>query len=226
MNRLVLLVALLLKWKGLNMSDVEQRSEEWKQIRLGKFTGSRFKDVLAVSKKDGKPLKAREDLIWQLATERINNNSGRGFSSQATNWGTEIEPFARSAYEFETGENVIEVGFIQHKKYDFVGISPDGLVGEDGGVEFKSPINSSIHLQRAVNGIPDEYVPQCQGFLWVTGRKWIDFVSYDPEAREDFRLIKQRICRDEEFIKNLEKEVLDANKSVNELVEILNKKAA
>jgi putative phage-type endonuclease len=208
------------------MTDIQQKSDEWFAIRCGKFTGSRFADVLAKSKKDGKPLKARQDLIWTLAAERIQGYQPKGANSYAMQWGVDNEPLAREAYEIKTGEFVTEAGFIVHPKFDFVGISPDGLINDDGGLEIKCPKSPEIHLQRFILGIPEEYVPQIQGALWVTGRSWWDFVSYDPDTAEDFKSLIIRCERNEKAIAELEAEILQAEEEVQELVNQLMKKVA
>lgn len=200
------------------MDDILQKSTEWHSLRAGRFTGSRFADVLAKSKRDGKPLKVRDDLIWTIATERIQGYQEQGASSYSLQWGVDNEAFAREAYELKTGEFVDEIAFIQHSELDYVGVSPDGLIGTEGGVEIKCPKSPQIHLQRFLYGAPDEYLPQLQGFLWVTGRKWIDFVSYDPNTQESFKLLIIRVYRDEAFISNLETEVKSAEIEVKELI--------
>ena len=206
------------------MDDIQQKSTEWHDLRSGKFTGSRFADVLAKSKRDGKPLKARDDLIWTIATERIQGYQEQGVTSYSLQWGTSNEPIAREQYELKTGEFVDEIAFIAHGALDYIGISPDGTVGEDGGIEIKCPKSPQIHLQRFLYGVPDEYVPQLQGFLWVTGRQWIDFVSFDPNTAPKFRLLIIRVERDEPYIQNLEKEVLLAELEVQALVNKLMQK--
>jgi putative phage-type endonuclease len=208
------------------MSDIEQRTDEWFAKRCGKFTGSRFADVLAKSKKDGKPLKARQDLIWAIAAERIQGYQPKGASSYSLQWGVDNEPLAREAYEIKTGEFVNEIDFIIHPNYDYVGISPDGLIGDDGLIEIKCPKSPEIHLQRFINGVPEEYVPQIQGALWVTGRSWIDFVSFDPDTTDQFKLLVIRVEPDYNFFAELEFEIARAEVEVNELVEQLMKKVA
>lgn len=204
------------------MDNIEQKTDEWHQLRCGKFTGSRFADVLAVSKKDGKPLKARDDLIWTLASERLQGYQAKGANSYSMRWGTENEPLAREAYELETGAFVEEQAFILHPAFDFVGISPDGLVDLDGGIEIKCPSSPEIHLQRWVKGVPPEYMAQIQGAMWVTGRAWWDFVSYDPDTKDEFQLLIIRVERNEQYIADLEAQIILAEKEVNELIESLN----
>lgn len=210
------------------MSEDLQRTDQWHQDRCGKFTASRFVDVLARDKKTGKEkLKAWHDCVWDVVTERLTGVQEDGVDSYSMRWGREVEPFARSAYELETGLLVTESAFIQHPKFDFVGCSPDGLVESDGGLEMKSPKDSKIHLDRFVNGMNEsDFMPQVQGCMWVTGRKWWDWVSYDPRMPEHLRLFKVRLDRDEEYIKKLEEAVLEAEARVQEIIERLSMKSA
>jgi putative phage-type endonuclease len=204
----------------------EQRTEDWFLVRAGKFTGSKFVDVMARNKKTGEPLKAYHDLIMQLVVERMTGQPVEGPTGQALKWGTEVEPYAREAYELETGEIVRESGFIIHPVHAFVGCSPDGLIGSDGGLEMKCPKDSAVHLERFEKGMPDEYIGQTQGCMWVTGRKWWDFVSYDPRMPESHRIYIQRIERDEKYIADLEQAVITAEAIVQQKLESLIKKAA
>lgn len=203
-----------------------QRTPEWHEARAGKITGSRFVDVLARSKKTGEPLKAYHDLIWQIVVERITGKAVEGPVGFALQWGSDVEPYAREAYELETGNIVIESGFIVHPDYPFAGSSPDGLIGDDGGLEMKCPKNSAIHLERFIYGVPEEYVPQIQGNMWVTGRQWWDFVSYDPRMPESHLLFRKRVERDEKFIKELESAVLEAEEKAVALYNDLMRKVA
>lgn len=210
------------------MSEDLQRTDQWHADRCGKFTASRFVDVLARDKKTGKEkLKAWHDCVWQVVTERITGVQDEGVDSYSMRWGREVESFARSAYELETGLLVTESKFINHPTIEFVGCSPDGLVSDIGGLEMKSPKDSKIHLDRFVNGMNEaEFMPQVQGCLWVTGRQWWDWVSYDPRMPEHLRLFKVRIERDEDYIKKLEDAVLEAEARVQEVILQLNQKAA
>jgi hypothetical protein len=199
----------------------KQGTPEWFAERAGKFTGCRFADVLAVSKTTGKTLKAYDDLIEQIAAERITLDFEDGLTARALRWGHEVEPFARSAYEMDTGLIVQQVGFITHPLYAFAGASPDGLVALEGGLECKCPISKTIHLARFRNGMEEEHMPQVQGAMWVTGRKWWDFVSYDPRPKgkyEHLRLFRQRIERDDAYIAKLEREVILAESRVRAIL--------
>ena len=205
------------------MADIEQRSPEWFAVRTGKFTGSKFNDAMSRSKKTGEPLKACTDLIWQVATERLTGNPVESYRNQAMDWGVEQEPNAKNTYEFIEGVSVVEVGFIIHPEYNFIGVSPDGLIGEnEGGLEVKCPWNSMRHLERFIIGMPDEYKAQVQGCLWVTGREWWDFMSFDPRMPPAHQVYKERIYRDEDYIKDLQTTLLWCEDQVNELLEKLN----
>lgn len=200
----------------------EQRTDAWKLERAGKFTGSRFDDVLARNVKTGKPLKCYDDLIWQMVVERMTQQAVEGPSGYALQWGTDVEPFGIEAYELETGNTIMPSGFIQHPDYSFIGASPDGLIGTDGGFELKCPKSSAVHLERFLLGMPDEYRAQVQGCMFVTGRKWWDFCSYDPRMPESHRLFITRIERDDLYIKRLETALIEAESLVqSKLSEIM-----
>ena len=208
------------------MSDDLQRNEEWFTQRAGRFTASRFADVLARNKKTGEPLKAYHDCIWQVVTERLSGVPTEGATGFALQWGTDLEPYAREAYELETGNIVTESGFIVHPEYPHVGCSPDGLIGTDGGLELKCPKSSTVHLERFISGVPPEYMPQIQGCMMVTGRKWWDFVSFDPRMPASHRLLIIRVDRDQEFINKLELAIDAAEVSARDLLNQLNPKSA
>ena len=203
---------------------IEQGTPEWHAARAGKFTGSKFIDAIARNKKTGEKLKSWDDLVWEVAVERLTGVQDEGFDSYATRWGTEVEPFAREAYELATGHFVEQVAFVDHPLHPFVGVSPDGLIGDDGGLEMKAPKNSQIHLQRFDTGMPDEFIPQVQGCMWVTGRKWWDFVSYDPRMPEKLRMLRLTIKRDDAYIARLEASVLEAEIAVAAIVEKFNRR--
>lgn len=171
--------------------------------RVGYVTASRFADVLAISKRDGKPLKAREDYLMNLVCERLTGEPTLQQFNFAMEWGTEAEPYARKAYEMCTGNLVKEVGFKKHPSIEWVGASSDGLVNSDGGIEIKCPYNSNIHLKTIENCVPEEHLPQIYGQMWILDLKWVDFISYDPRMLPHLRLFYQRIERCENYIDDL-----------------------
>lgn len=204
----------------------EQGTQEWLDDRAGKFTGSRFVDVMARNKKTGEKLKSWHDLIWQIVVERMTGIPVEGPKASALQWGTDTEPLAQAEYEQRTGRYVDTCGFIEHPAYPFAGASPDGLVGLDRGLELKCPKSSVVHLERFVSGVPDEYKPQIQGGMWVTGRKVWDFASFDPRMPPSHRLLIIEVERDDAYIKNLEQAVIEAEAEVGNLLTTLTRKAA
>lgn len=195
----------------------EQGSHEWLAERAGKWTGSKFVDVMAISERTGKPLKARSDAVWQVVVERMTGQAIEGPGGFALAWGHEVEQFARDAYELETGNVVHQVGFIEHQEFPFAGASPDGLIDDDGGLELKCPRDSRIHLDRFLSGVPSEYIPQIQGCMWVTGRQWWHFASYDPRMPESHRLLIIKVPRDDAVIAKIKEAVLAAEAEAQEL---------
>lgn len=204
-----------------NLLSADQRTPEWYQDRSGKFTGSRFVDLLTRKPTGEVQLKAYTDLIWQLAVERLTGNFvDRGVDSASLRWGREHEEEAKKFYTFETGDVLVDSGFIAHPIYKtFVGVSPDALIGLNGGAEIKCPYDSDNHLTRFLTGITDKFMPQVQGCIWATEREWWDWISYDPRMPLHLRMFRQRIYRDDAYIKNLDHNVMVAEHEVRELVE-------
>lgn len=179
-------------------TSVIQRSDEWFISRLGKITASRISDVMAKLKNGNEPA-ARRKYRAQLVIERLTGEREEGFCSGAMRRGIELEPAARASYEFITGNTVEEIGFVDHPTVAMSGASPDGLIGEDGLIEIKCP-NTATHLEYLLSGkAPSEYLKQMQWQMECTGRKWCDFVSYDPRMPIDLQLFMVRVDRDEEL---------------------------
>ena len=184
---------------------MEQRTTEWHTARLGKVTASRVADVIAKTKTGYGA--SRANLMADLIVERLTGQPASTFSNAHMEWGTEQEPHARAAYSARIGELVEEVGFVDHPSVANSGASPDGLVGDDGLVEFKCPATAT-HLDTLLAGeVPSKYIPQMQWQMACTNRAWCDFVSYDPRLPEHLRMFVKRVERDDAYIKMLETEV-------------------
>jgi len=185
---------------------MEQRSEEWHAIRLGRVTASRVADVVAKTKTGYST--SRANYMAELICERLTGVRGDFYMNAAMQWGVDREPEARAAYEASKGALVTEIGFAPHNSIDGSGASPDGLVDDDGLVEIKCPITAT-HLDTLLSEtVPGKYMTQMQWQMACTGRQWCDFVSYDPRLPEAMRLFVKRVRRDEALIKELEKEVM------------------
>lgn len=195
---------------------MEQRSEEWFQARLGKVTASRVADVLAKIK-TGESASRRNYKI-QLVSERLTGEKQETYINQAMQDGIEREFYARERYVQQHGE-VEEVGFIQHPTLE-AGASPDGLVGDDGLIEIKCPLGTTHTETLMTQEVPSKYIPQIQFQLLCTGRKWCDFISYNPMFPEHLQLFVKRVDADPVYQKELEVEV---GKFLDEVNDVINK---
>ena len=203
------------------MSDIEQGTDEWFAIRCGKVTASRVADVIATTKSGYSASRANYEA--QLICEILTGKPAESFSNAAMQWGTETEPLARAQYELKTGEMVNQVGFVVHPMIEQAGASPDGLVGSEGLIEIKCP-NTSTHLDTLLaQKVSSKYITQMTWQMVCTGRKWCDFVSYDPRLPENLQLFVQRIELDEDYAKKLQNEVVMFLVEVNEKIEKLRK---
>lgn len=194
-----------------------QGSASWLYERVGYITCSRFNDVIAKTKA-GKPTAAREKYLGEVVVERVTGQPQDHFTNSAMQWGADTEPKSRMDDEAQTGEIIEEVGFIKHPTLPMVGGSPDGLIGDDGGWESKSPYNTWIHLQTVLNGMPEDHMAQVQGLLWITGRKWWRFKSFDPRLPAPLCRYVLRVERDEDYIAALEMEVIAFSAEVAAMV--------
>jgi len=199
---------------------MEQRTEEWFQARLGKVTASRVADVLAKIK-SGESASRRNYKI-QLVSERLTGEKQETYINQAMQDGIDREFYARERYVQQFGE-VEEVGFVKHPTLE-AGASPDGMVGEDGILEIKCPMGSTHTETLMTQDVPSRYVPQIQFQLLVTGRKWCDFVSYNPMFPEHLQVFVKRVEADPVYQKELESEVKqflsEVDNVINKLKEI------
>jgi hypothetical protein len=151
----------------------------------------------------GERSKQYQKYLYQLAGEQITGTREETYQNGAMLRGIEMEAEARKLYEMLHDVEVEQVGLcFQDDKMSF-GASPDGLVGDDGLVEFKCPILSTIVEYALKGNLVSDYFQQLQGQLLVTGRKWVDAVAYYP----NFPPIIVRVERDEKLISALEKEL-------------------
>lgn len=173
--------------------DLQQGTDEWLKVRLGKFTASKASAI-------GSNGKGLTTLIWEKIDEIISGEIKQGFKNADMERGNELEPRARIAYEFETMNAVEQVGFIELDKY--TGCSPDGLVGKDGLVEIKCPTNRVFYEYMTSGKIDTGYMWQMQMQLLVSGREWVDYVVFNPNFKNS--TIIKRVNRDESAIAKIE----------------------
>ena len=194
-----------------------QRHDEWLADRVGKITASRVKGIDAKPKK-GKALNAT---MLELLKERLTGEVTELRINDAMQWGIDHEPYAIAAYENITGNFVVGCGLIDHPTISMSGASPDGLIGDDGLLEAKCP-NTTTHLNTVLTQqVPDEYLPQITWQMACTGRKWCDFVSYDPRLPEQLQTVIIRVTVDDVDIDAIENEVAACNAKLNEIIDNL-----
>ena len=197
--------------------NIEQGSDEWKVARLGHVTASNMADVMSKGKGSAEAI-GRYKYKVRLVAERLTQTAAESFSNAAMEWGVEQEQFA--AMEYEAANNVLtdKTGFWLHPDIKWLGVSPDRLVGHEGLIEVKCP-NTTTHLGYLFeNKIPTDYFKQIQCQLWVTGRQWCDFVSYDPRLPKRNQLLIVRTERDESLISEMEAETLKFLDEVENLI--------
>lgn len=186
--------------------EVEQGSDEWLVMRAGMVTASRVADVVTKLKKGGYSA-ARQQYLMEVVTGRLTGLNPETYVSQAMEYGIEQEQYARAAYEILKGDFVDAGGFAIHDKIKWFGASPDGLVGSDGLIEIKCP-NSTTHLGYIMAGVPPaDYQPQMLAEMVCTGRKWVDFISFDSRMPKKLQLFVCRFHWDEAKIAEMEHEV-------------------
>lgn len=185
---------------------LEQHTPEWIQMRVGCVTASRMADVMAKLKKKDAEAQTRADYRADIVCETLTGRAADHYVSPAMQWGIDNEIFARNAYEVEIAPTEL-VGFALHDTVKKMGASPDGLVGDDGLVQFKCP-TTATHLDYIIAGVvPAEYHWQMLCEMACTGRSWCDFVSYDPRLPKKLQLFVRRFERDDARIAAMEAEV-------------------
>lgn len=202
----------------MKVVNVEQGSDLWLDMRLGKITGTRLKSAV------GSPV-VREGLIYELIAEEMSGQMEKIWVNDAMRWGTEHEEEAVRAYESATGINTEVVGFCLSSKRDYLALSPDRLVKSGkkfvGAVEVKCPGTKTFIKYRVNNQIPDEYKWQVTNyFLVVNTLQWLDFVVYDPRIKDPrLQLFVKRITREEaqEWIDEAEKKLVKFRKEWNKV---------
>ena len=184
----------------MTVLECEQGGAEWQAARLGIPTASCFGRILTPG---GALSKSRDRYLAELLAEWALGEPIEDWDSEWVARGRILEPQARDYYAFQSDVEPRTVGFCYLPlrelhgplpRFDHippagasigdeaaVGASPDGLVGDDGGLELKVPSAPNHLLYLAGGVVPSKYAPQVQGCLWVTGRKWWDWMSYHPD---------------------------------------------
>ena len=200
--------------------EIIQGSPEWFAQRCGKATASRISDIVAKTKSGYST--SRANYMAQLVVERMTNQVAESYTNAAMEWGIENEGFARANYESKMNLLVTETGAIDHPTILKSAASPDGLVGDDGCLEIKCP-HTATHIDTLLGDeVAKKYYDQMQWQMACAERDWCDFVSFDPRMPEGLQLFIKRVPRSNLYIAELEGEVIQFLKEVDDKVNKLN----
>lgn len=200
---------------SVKFHNIEQNTDEWLDLRMGKVTGSGVKTIMAnYGKAFGEPAKK---LAVTIAREQVTGKRSliESYSNAHMERGHEQEPFARALYEDETFSTVNNGGFFDCGE---LGCSPDGLVNNDGVIEIKSVIDHVHYATIKRGGFDPTYKWQIYFNLMTTQRDWIDFVSYCADFPDETKLYTYRTYKDEcgEYFDMINSRVREFFKLVNE----------
>lgn len=186
--------------------DIIQGTPEWFDIRKGKVTASRAQAIAS----NGKGL---ETYINEVVSEYFSSAEKEHYSNIHTERGHELEPTARSMYELENDCEVEQIGFCELN--EFVGCSPDGLVGEDGMIEIKCP-EDKVYFNIIINEkIDSGYMWQCQMNMFILERKWCDLIFYNPNFKKSMKIF--RLVPDEKMQEDLKEGFKKVEERIKEL---------
>jgi len=189
---------------SLIIHDIDQNTEDWAKVRSGKVTGSSWHALDVNGKQENGFGVGAITLMKQIAEERITGVPQDNYSNKATDWGHTYEDDARVNYELTFFEKVVQVGFVE--KNEWVGCSPDGLVGEDQIVEFKCLPKE--HMTILIDNNPNSnHLKQCQFNLWVTGRSVCKLVYFHPNHPDKTKMIVFDVHKDKEYYERIQERV-------------------
>ena len=194
--------------------NIEQRSEAWHQVRCGRVTGTRFKNLVSKETTD-----SYKDLLTNIACEIITGKQEESYSNAQMEYGIEMEPVARAKYEELFELKVTEVGFLtpdeDHNYHEWIGISPDGMLDDNGLLEIKCPLARTHFEYIERNVLPSEYRYQVQGQLFVSGASYCDFMSFVPGMKPFIIRIKPDVDLFLEFERRLDILIVQVLEKIN-----------
>lgn len=162
--------------------DVIQGSDEWHVLRSTRFTASNFPKLFAKEN-----TKTYQNLINEIVFARLTGEVSESYQSEWMRRGNELEAEAIEAYELETFNKTTQIGFIELD--DWVGCSPDSLVGDDGMLQVKCPKATTLMDYYGGGDAYEQHYIQVQGELYVANRKWSDLYIYHPKLKPFCRRI-------------------------------------
>ncbi|MCP4493437.1 MAG: YqaJ viral recombinase family protein [Gammaproteobacteria bacterium] len=182
----------------------EQGSGQWLAARKGMPTGSRFGDIITSAGKASQS-QTRQTYMMELLGERLTGSAQERYVNPAMERGTALEPSARAWYEMTTGNKVRQVGFVLPPAGRVYGVSPDGLVNDNSGLEIKCPLRRGFLSALLADKVPGEHLVQIHAGMWICEREEWDFVMYTEEPNLPNML--KTVQRDERIIAGLAEHV-------------------
>ncbi len=197
--------------------DLEQRSDEWRLIRRGRFTGTDAGLLLTEGTKRADRLGVGvETALYLKCAELVSDYQPQEFEKYELRIGREREPEAVERYEdLIFPESVTPCGFVEYG--DYFGFSPDGLVGRDGYIEIKCPQAPEYFRYLMTGEINRDYVAQMQWGMWISRRKWCDHIVYNPDFG-GHPVDVTRIHRDEKLMELFSRKAAAIETAMTELL--------
>jgi predicted phage-related endonuclease len=195
---------------------VEQRSAQWFLERLGRATGSKFKDVMATTKTGESAYRKKYKI--QLVAERLTGVATTFFVNAAMQWGTDHEDEAAEQFSIQTGLLLDEIGFVKHPTL-MCGVSPDRVIltPDYPVLEIKCP-ETATHVEWMLDGVlPEQHKPQVMGQMWLMNCPYAYFCSYDPRMPGNAQLFIVKVERDDVYIEKLKAEIIKFLSEVDEM---------
>lgn len=192
--------------------NVQQGSEAWHDLRCGRFTASKFKDLMA-----GDSTAGYKGLIYNTVGEILSGTVEPGYSNAIMERGSELESDARLLFEDINGVEVEEIGFATNEDVwpEYVGVSPDGMVNPQTNLEIKCPMIKT-HVEYLIGErLPNAYKWQVQGQMLVTGADSCEFMSFYPGTKPFILTVE----KDEEMHEQLMERIAVSVDKVKELIE-------
>lgn len=174
----------------------EQGTPEWFSVKVGVASMSSLDKIINLK---GERSKEYESYLYKVAGEKLIGKHEEGYQNAAMLRGVALESEARNVFQMITENDVRQTGFVYYDERKDRGASPDGLIGDDCGLEIKCPLVHT-HIDYLMKGkLPSRYVQQVQGSLYITGRKYWYFMSYYPNLKP----LILRVSRDEKYIEQI-----------------------
>ena len=217
------------------ITDIQPYSPEWWNLRHGCFTGSEFFKLVGeprskAAKEDGELSDTALTYILEKVHEKLTGLTKMGIDNFATQWGVEHEPLAAKWYAKLTGNTLIDPTLCFHSTLEGFSCTPDKFVGEDGLCEIKCPANGANHLKHCFITTNEYFKKEHPDKYWqvmvqmnITGRKWCDFVSFDPRINSDMGMFIYRVEYSETEGKFIEDKLKKAREIYNEYLTLFSK---